>query len=174
MIQIFHCGILMKKSLTENLGAKEVNKIKSFKVVLIGIFVSFNLCYSQLNYEDISKEHWAYSSIENLVNRGIIKENTYKFNGNEPLSRYDFAYNLSQTLNTIDLEKANKGDLDILQALILEFSKELNKIGFDTKTYNAKIENINETVELLRKRIDENEKIIDQLLKRVEKLEEKI
>ena len=58
--------------------------------------------------------------------------------------------------------------------MILEFSKELNKIGFDTKTYNAKIENINETVELLRKRIDENEKIIDQLLKRVEKLEEKI
>ena len=174
MIQIFHCGILMKKSLTENLGAKGVNKIKSFKVVLLGIFISFNLCYSQLNYEDVSKEHWAYSSIENLVNRGIIKENTYKFNGNKPLARYDFAYSLSQALNTIDLEKANKEDLDILQALILEFSKELNKIGFDTKTYNAKIENINETVELLRKRIDENEKIIDQLLKRVEKLEEKI
>jgi peptidoglycan hydrolase CwlO-like protein len=163
-----------EKSLAENIVAKEVNKIKIFKVILIGVFISFNLSYSQLNYEDVSKEHWAYSSIENLVNKGIIKENTYKFNGNEPLARYDFAYSLSQVLNTIDLEKANKEDLDILQALILEFSKELNKIGFDTKTYNAKIENINETVELLRKRIDENEKIIDQLLKRVEKLEEKI
>ena len=140
---------------------------------MIGTFFTFNICYGQLNYEDLNKEHWAYSSIENLVNKGVIKENSYKFNGEEPVTRYEFAYDLSQTLNKLDLEKANKEDLDILQALILEFSKELNKIGFDTKTYNAKIENINETVELLRKRVNENEIIIDKLIKRVEKLENK-
>lgn len=151
-----------------------MGNIKTFKIILVGIFTIFNLSYSELKYEDVNKEHWAYTSIENLVNKGIIKENRYKFNGNEPLSRYDFAYNLSQALKVVELEKASKEDLDILQALILEFSKELNKIGFDTKTYNAKIENIHETVELLRKRVDENEKIIDDLLKRVEKLEEKI
>ena len=52
-----------EKSLAENIVAKEVNKIKIFKVILIGVFISFNLSYSQLNYEDVSKEHWAYSSI---------------------------------------------------------------------------------------------------------------
>lgn len=140
---------------------------------MLGTIFTFNICYGQLNYEDLNKEHWAYSSIENLVNKGIIKENSYKFNGEEPVTRYEFAYDLSQALNKLDLEKANKEELDILQALILEFSKELNKIGFDTKTYNAKIENINETVELLRKRVNENEIIIDKLIKRVEKLENK-
>lgn len=140
---------------------------------MIGVVFTFNICYGQLSYEDLNKEHWAYSSIENLVNKGIIKENSYKFNGEEPVTRYEFAYTLSQTLNKLDLEKANKEDLDILQALILEFSKELNKIGFDTKTYNAKIENINETIELLRKRINENELIIDNLIQRIERLENK-
>lgn len=139
----------------------------------MGIFFTFNISYGQLNFEDLNKEHWAYSSIENLVKKGIIKENSYKFNGDEPVTRYEFAYNLSRTLDNLELEKANKEDLDILQALILEFSKELNKIGFDTKTYNAKIENINETIELLTQRINENEIIIDKLMKRVEKLENK-
>lgn len=139
----------------------------------MGIFFTFNISYGQLNFEDLNKEHWAYSSIENLVKKGIIKESSYKFNGDEPVTRYEFAYNLSRTLDNLELEKANKEDLDILQALILEFSKELNKIGFDTKTYNAKIENINETIELLTQRINENEIIIDKLMKRVEKLENK-
>ena len=126
-----------------------------------------------MSYEDLNKEHWAYSSIENLVKKGIIKENSYKFNGEDSVSRYEFAYDLSKVLDKVDLEKANKEDLNILEALILEFSKELNKIGFDTETYNSKIDNINETVELLKKRVNENEIVIDQLKKRIEKLENK-
>ena len=108
----------------------------------------FNIGFAALGYEDLNKEHWAYSSVENLVKKGIIKENSYKFNGGDPVSRYEFAYDLSKVLDKVDLEKANKEDLNILEALILEFSKELNKIGFDTETYNSKIDNINETVEL--------------------------
>ena len=108
-----------------------------------------------------------------MLKKGIIKENSYKFNGEDPVSRYEFAYDLSKMLDKIELEKANKEDLNILEALILEFSKELNKIGFDTETYNSKIDNINETVELLKKRVNENEIIIDQLKSRIEKLENK-
>ena len=133
----------------------------------------FNIGSAALSYEDLNKEHWAYSSIENLVKKGIIKENSYKFNGEDSVSRYEFAYDLSKVLDKVDLEKANKEDLNILEALILEFSKELNKIGFDTETYNSKIDNINETVELLKKRVNENEIVIDQLKKRIEKLENK-
>ena len=143
------------------------------KKILIVNFVIFNIGFAALGYEDLNKEHWAYSSIENLVKKGIIKENSYKFNGEDSVSRYEFAYDLSKVLDKVDLEKANKEDLNILEALILEFSKELNKIGFDTETYNSKIDNINETVELLKKRVNENEIIIDQLKSRIEKLENK-
>ena len=36
---------------------------------------------------------------------------------------------LSRALNYVDLKKANKQDLNILESLMLEFSNELNKIG---------------------------------------------
>ncbi len=141
------------------------------KKILIANFIIFNIGFAALSYEDLNKEHWAYSSVENLVKKGIIKENSYKFNGEEAITRYEFAYDLSNMLDKLDLQKANKEDLNILEALILEFSKELNKMGFDTGTYNSKIDNINETVELLKKRVNENEITIDQLKLRIEKLE---
>ena len=74
---------------------------------------------------------------------------------------------------SIDLKKANKEDLNILEALMLEFSQELNKIGFDASTFNGRLDNINETIELLRERVNENEKTIDELKKRIETLENK-
>lgn len=56
---------------------------------------------------------------------------------------------------------------------MLEFSQELNKIGFDASTFNGRLDNINETIELLRERVNENEKTIDELKKRIETLENK-
>lgn len=143
------------------------------KIILLTFIMTINL-FAALKYEDISSENWAYTSIESLVNKGIIVENTFKFNGEKPLSRYDFAVDLSRALNYVDLKKANKQDLNILESLMLEFSNELNKIGFDSSTFNARLNTTNETIELLRARVTENEKLIQDLKKRVESLEEKI
>ena len=127
----------------------------------------FNIGFAALGYEDLNKEHWAYSSVENLVKKGIIKEELTR----AMVETSDGIPDIAQ--KAWDWYKANKEDLNILEALILEFSKELNKIGFDTETYNSKIDNINETVELLKRRVNENEIIIDQLKVRIEKLENK-
>ena len=56
---------------------------------------------------------------------------------------------------------------------MIYFSQELNKIGFDASTFNGRLDNINETIELLRERVNENEKTIDELKKRIETLENK-
>lgn len=133
--------------------------------------VSFLL--GDLKYEDVNKEHWAYESIEKLVKKGVIEDNSYKFNGNEPVSRYDFAYNLSKALDKLDGDKMNKRDLKVMESLVSEFSQELNKIGFDANAFNNKISNINETIDLLKKRVDDNEIKINKLMERVEKLERK-
>ena len=133
----------------------------------------FGRVFAEVNYEDLSKDHWAYSSIHTLAEKGILTDNRFKFDGNSPLSRYDFAYTLARTVNYIDLTKANKEDLNILESLMLEFSQELNKIGFDASTFNNRINNTNETIELLRARVAENEKVISDLKKRVEALEDK-
>lgn len=140
---------------------------------LLLLFLVFSFSMADTKFEDLNKEHWAYNAINSLVEKGIIKENRYRFDGNEPTSRYEFAEGLVRTIDYLDLKKANKEDLNILEALMLEFSQELNKIGFDASTFNERIDNINETIELLRERVNENEKTIEELKKRVETLENK-
>ena len=107
------------------------------KYIVILMLMSTSIIFAETKFEDLNKEHWAYKSINSLVERGILKENKYKFKGNEALTRYDFAENLARSIDYIDLKKANKEDLNILEALMLEFSQELNKIGFDASTFNG-------------------------------------
>lgn len=136
-------------------------------------FLIFTLCFAEVKYEDLDKEHWAYSSVNSLSEKGILNGNRFKFDGNSPINRYDFAYALARTIDYINLNKANKEDLNILQSLMLEFSQELNKIGFDASTFNNRLNTTDETIEILRARINENETTINELKKRVESLEEK-
>jgi len=146
-------------------------KTENKKILLLfNIFVA-SFLFGDLKYEDVNREHWAYSAIENLVNKGVLEDNSYKFNGNDPVSRYDFAYNLSKALDKLDGDKMNKNDLSVMESLVSEFSQELNKIGFDTNSFNNRISNINETIELLKKRVDDNEIKINNLIERVERLE---
>ena len=113
------------------------------KKLLTLIFVIASVVsYGELKYEDIDKNHWAYKSVEKLVAEGVIEEDSFRFEGNKPLTRYQFAYDLNNALNKIDLEKANKKELEILETLVVDFSNELNKIGFDSKTFDERVENI--------------------------------
>ena len=130
-----------------------------------------SLAFSAVEYEDLPKDHWAYDSVKFLVEEGVLEQDSYSFRGDSNLKRYDFAYSLGKLSNKVQLEKANKNDLLVLEKLVSEFAVELSKIGFDTDTFNAKIENLNETVQLMKTTIDKQQKIIDDLLKRVEKLE---
>lgn len=141
------------------------------KVTLLAMLIFSTISFGQLKYEDITKDHWAYNSIQNLVNNGIIKENSYSFRGESPLKRYDFAFSLWKLLNKIEIEKANSKDLLILEKLVSEFAKELTKFGFDIETFNARIASAEEDIVKLKLRLDENEKLIQELLKRIEKLE---
>ena len=145
------------------------------KLKIIGtiFLLSSAITFSALSYEDIPKDHWAYSSILNLVEKGIIKEDSYSFRGESTLKRYDFAYYLSKTFNKLNLEKANKKDLQVLESLMSEFSKELTKIGFDTTTFNDNIEDMNQTISSLKQTVLENQRLIADLKKRVEILESK-
>ncbi|MGL5056786.1 MAG: S-layer homology domain-containing protein [Fusobacteriaceae bacterium] len=139
--------------------------------ILLVVLIFSTISYGQLKYEDITKDHWAYTAIENLVNKGIIKKDTYSFKGESSLKRYDFAYSMSKLLNRIELEKADKRDLLVLEKLVSEFAKELTKFGFDIETFNVRIASVEEDITKLKLKVDENEKIIQELLKRLEKLE---
>ena len=122
--------------------------MKKLLTGLIFVIVSV-LSYGELKYEDIDKNHWAYESVQKLVAEGVIEEDSFRFEGNKPLTRYQFAYDLNNALNKIDLEKANKKELDILETLVVDFSNELNKIGFDSKTFDERVENVENEIKKL-------------------------
>lgn len=139
-------------------------------LTLIFVIVSV-LSYGELKYEDIDKNHWAYKSVERLVAEGVIEEDSFRFEGNKSLTRYQFAYDLNNALNKIDLEKANKKELEILETLVVDFSNELNKIGFDSKTFDERVENIENEIKTLRELINKNNETIKVLEERIKVLE---
>lgn len=142
------------------------------KKLLTLIFVIASVVsYGELKYEDIDKNHWAYKSVEKLVAEGVIEEDSFRFEGNKPLTRYQFAYDLNNALNKVDLEKANKKELEILETLVVDFSNELNKIGFDSKTFDERVENIENEIKTLRELINKNNETIKSLEERIKVLE---
>ena len=149
---------------------KKDEKEEYMKYIIILMLILSSILFAENKFEDLNEEHWAYPEVQALIDKGIIVENRYKC---EPMSRYEFAFNLSRALDYVDLKKANKEDLNILESLMFEFSQELNKIGFDSSTFINRIDVINETIDLLRERVNENERTISDLKKRVEALEDK-
>lgn len=138
--------------------------------IALSFFIVSNLSFSELKYEDVDKNHWAYNSINELVQEGIIKEDTFKFEGNKPITRYEFAVELASAMNKINLEKASKSELKVLESLVRDFSKELNEIGFDASKFNGRIKDSEENIENLKKEI----KVINIKMERMEKKIQKI
>lgn len=146
------------------------------KIIMI-YFTLIVIIYAQgkeLIFEDVPKNHWAYKAINNLVNEGIISEDSFLFKGEFPVSRYNFAEGLNRAFNALNEKKANRGDLVILESLVYEFSRELTKIGFDTDLFNGKIENMRVDIEVIRQKNDETQIEVKELRKRVEALEKNV
>lgn len=146
------------------------------KVYMIFIFIILLISVSAVEekqpvYKDIGKEHWAYSSVENLINKGIFSVNSEFFNGDQKVSRSEFAVYLSNALNKMDDEKASKDDLLIVENLIYEFSKDLNSYGFNVEKYVAKIKEIEIKIDENKILNEQNNLKLETLYKRIEELE---
>lgn len=142
------------------------------KLRLLGSFFIFSiLVYGEISYQDVSKEHWAYKAINNLVENQIIDEKEVNFNGNASLTRYQFAYELSKLFNKLDMEKIDKKEIEILRGIVTNFSAELNKIGFDYKEFEEKLSQTSEDIDTLKKMVEVNNIKIKNLEDRLKILE---
>lgn len=149
-------------------------KKKLGKFILITLFILFSLLiFSQETsiYRDISKEHWAYKAIDNLTQKGIIERDSYFFNGEDSVSRYEMSFYLYRVLNKIDKEKATKDDLLILENLVGEFAEDLLKFGFDINSYTQKISEIEKSVNENKDISSKNTNDISELENRLKLLE---
>lgn len=136
--------------------------------------LSLLLFASALSFaQDVKKDHWSYEALEHVAEKGILKDSKERFDGTQTVTKAELVYALSRTLKLVELEKASQSDIKVLEALILQYSDELNRIGFDTKMFDSKLENIYDSNQILQERINENEKKIEELWKRIEKLEKR-
>ena len=154
---------------------KKRHKLLIFSFLAINIFsadLQTNINDSNVSrYKDITTEHWAYKSIENLYKKGIIDFNTDIFNGEKVINRFDMAYFLSKTLNRVENDKADRADLIVLEHIVYEFSEELTKFGFDTKTYLLKVDSFEAKLEENRLASENNKAEILKLDTRVQNIE---
>lgn len=145
------------------------------KVKLLLCFFIFSVLTigEEIKFNDLTKDHWAYKSIQNLVDNKIIDQKSVNFNGNLPISRYQFAYELSKLLTKIDTEKIDKKEIDVLRSVIYDFSAELNEIGFNYSEFNQRLSNTEESIDTLKRTIEVNNIKIKELEKRLKEIEKK-
>ncbi|BDU51487.1 S-layer homology domain-containing protein [Haliovirga abyssi] len=148
-------------------------KLKIFMI----LFVIINLLsYAKDDalYKDVSKEHWAYKAIENLVYKGVLTVDSDFFNGEQKITKYELAYYLSKVLNKLDDEKASKDDLLIIENLVYDFSKNLSDFGFNINKYTNKIKDLEKKLNLKTENETKNSKEIENLNLKIKKIESMI
>ncbi len=143
-------------------------KLKTLLLFFIVVTFSFG---EELKFKDIPTDHWAYKSVKKLVDNNIIDQKSINFNGNTPLTKYEFAYELSKLFNKLDTEKINKKEIEVLKSIIYDFSNELNKIGFDYKKFEEELSTTNDDIDTLKQMVEINNKKIKNLELKIKELE---
>ena len=98
-------------------------------------------------FMDVPMNHWAYDAIGQLAAHGILSgypDGTYK--GQQPTTRYELASALARALAVVDMTKASKQDVAMLQKLVIEFKDELDALG-------VKVAEIDERLSLIEERL---------------------
>ncbi len=91
-------------------------------------------------FMDVPMNHWAYDAIGQLAAHGILSgypDGTYK--GKQPTTRYEMASALARALAVVDMTKASKQDVEMLQKLVVEFHDELEALGVRVDDIEGKV-----------------------------------
>lgn len=96
-------------------------------------------------FADVPEDHWAYDAVKHLRVKGIISglpEDVY--DGSRAISRYEMASIVARALTKIDIEKIDKGDLRLVQKLVVEFEDELDAIGVKLDNIDRRLTKLEE------------------------------
>ena len=153
--------------------------LKNWKLLCLGLSLSGILSLStaparaQDAGKDVPPSHWAYSAVQDLAGKGLIKgyPPDNKFLGGRTLTRYEMATILERVLTRMDdllNQKASKADIDKLEKsgaeirdLVDEFRKELLVIGTD-------MTRVKEDLAALKVQINELSTKVDALGNRID------
>ncbi|MGM0437563.1 MAG: S-layer homology domain-containing protein [Bacillota bacterium] len=140
-----------------------MKKIFSSFFILLFIITVFTVSVSAAEIEDISEDHWAYDSVQKLIDRGyfnLYEDDTFK--GENKVSRYELATILARMLDdlqTSDVE-ITEDDTDELRKLSLEFRDELVEIAKKQEDIFNNLESNKEKNVVQTESIGENRELI--------------
>ena len=141
-----------------------MKKIFSSLVILLFIITVFSISVNAAEIEDISKDHWAYDSVQKLINRGYLtlyEDDTFK--GENKVSRYELATILARMLDDLQTSdvQITEDDTDEIRKLSLEFRDELVEIAKKQEDIFNNSENNKEKNVVQTEAIGENREIIN-------------
>ncbi|MDD2717411.1 MAG: S-layer homology domain-containing protein, partial [Candidatus Wallbacteria bacterium] len=108
---------------------------KLFTALLLVAFCVSAATAASSPFSDVPRDHWAYKAVQRLADDGILKgDKTGKLNGNQQITRYEFALMLSRALGqlesgTTNVRSLKMNTIDDLNKLSLEFKDEMALLG---------------------------------------------
>lgn len=95
---------------------------------------------SENPFSDVPTGHWAYDAVTQLSARGLLSGYPAgEFDGSEPATRYEMASAVARLLANVDLQKANKQDVELIKKLVVEFSDELDNLGVKVSSLDKRV-----------------------------------
>jgi len=113
---------------------------------LVGFTLIMVMCLNGLvgaaTIKDVPADHWAYQSIKELVDRGLLslyEDGTFR--GADKVSRYQLAEIVARILEDIESGKTSVGaqDMDLLRKLSVEFQQELVDLAIQGDVFKEQI-----------------------------------
>lgn len=103
------------------------------------------------SFVDVPKNHPAYSSVQNLLSRGIlVPTSSGQFMGDQPLLRYDAAVWLDRAIKNIEAKISATTDLTprltTLENQVRSLSSDLGKLSSDLSALSARVNAIQQSL----------------------------
>ena len=123
-------------------------------VVLVMIFLVWSLVPIFADtFGDVSKDHWAYTAVVNLTEKGIMAALPGGvFKGENPVTRYEFAVSLVKTLERLESGQLTVApdDYQTIQELVTEFADEIALVGLKVSDLDDKIQNARQEIDQIK------------------------
>src|SRR5690554_8152898 len=104
--------------------------MKKTIIITLILLLSMNLSVSAVSINDVPSDHWAYQSVKELIDRGLLSlYDDGTFRGSDKVSRYELAEIVARILENIEtgVSRVSSEDMDLLRKLSVEFQEEIGR-----------------------------------------------
>lgn len=124
-----------------------MNKILKYLVIFVLVVFVFSVSTTAEEIEDVSPDHWAYESVQTLIDKGYVSlydDDTFK--GENKVSRYELAEILAKVLEDVQsgTTQISEEDAESVKELSLEFRDELVDLAQEQDDLFEEVEEIKE------------------------------